>query len=92
MWQTAINRARKLYVDHNSNINFLVDDIQNSKINAKNFDYIFERFSHVIPIEERRKDVAEVRVLDDIGILLLKCFNMKGARLQKAHTVFQQMK
>ena len=43
----AINRARKVYVHNNNNkdkeIIFTVDDILNSKIKDKSFDYVFDR-------------------------------------------------
>ena len=41
-----INRARKVYVNNNNKdkeISFTVDDILNSKIKDKSFDYVFDR-------------------------------------------------
>ena len=49
----AINRARKVYVHNNKDkeICFIVDDILNSKIKDKSFDYVFDRGCfHVLPI------------------------------------------
>jgi ubiquinone/menaquinone biosynthesis C-methylase UbiE len=40
--QAAINRARKIYASE-ENVNFIVDDILNSKFNENEFDYIFDR-------------------------------------------------
>ena|ERR687887_285554 len=79
--QAAINRARKLYSDE-SNVDFMVDDILNSKIKDKSFDYIFDRGCfHVMPIEERPKYIMQIkRILYDKGILFLKCFSIKEPR------------
>jgi ubiquinone/menaquinone biosynthesis C-methylase UbiE len=41
--EAAINRAREVYANHNNNIDFIIDDILNSKIDDKNFDYVFDR-------------------------------------------------
>ena len=54
--EAAINRAREeAYAnDNNKNINFIVDNILNSKVNENNFDYVFDRVCfHVMPIENR---------------------------------------
>jgi SAM-dependent methyltransferase len=54
--EAAINRARQEAYsnDNNNNINFIIDDILNSKIDDKNFDYVFDRGCfHVMPVEKR---------------------------------------
>jgi ubiquinone/menaquinone biosynthesis C-methylase UbiE len=81
--EAAINRARELYVhDKDKEISFTVDDILNSKIKDKSFDYVFDRGCfHVLPIEKRPVYIREInRILDDKGILFLKCFSIKEPR------------
>src|SRR5687767_10959787 len=56
--EAAIRRARRLYAHDNNKykikINFIVDDILNSKIKDKMFDYVFDRGCfHVLPIDKR---------------------------------------
>jgi SAM-dependent methyltransferase len=66
--EAAIRRARWLYAHDNNKIkiNFMVDDILNSKIKDKSFDYIFDRGCfHVLPIDKRPIYIKEVnRILD----------------------------
>jgi len=78
--KSAIKRAKEVYA--NNNINFIVDNILDSKIKDKDFDYIFDRGCfHVMPIEERPKYIIQIkRILDDRGILFLKCFSIKESR------------
>jgi ubiquinone/menaquinone biosynthesis C-methylase UbiE len=83
--EAAIKRARRLYAHDNKKykeINFILDDILNSKIKDKSFDYIFDRGCfHVLPIEKRPVYIKEIsRILDDKGILFLKCFSIKEPR------------
>ncbi|HEX5978924.1 MAG TPA: class I SAM-dependent methyltransferase [Nitrososphaeraceae archaeon] len=84
--EAAIRRARELYVRtiHNKDkgINFTVDNILNSKLKDKMFDYVFDRGCfHVLPIEKRPVYIKEInRILDDKGILFLKCFSIKEPR------------
>src|SRR5215204_3670182 len=82
--ETAINRARRVYVHNNKDkeIGFTVDDILNSKIKDKSFDYVFDRGCfHVLPIEKRPVYIKEInRILDNRGILFLKCFSIKEPR------------
>jgi hypothetical protein len=64
--EAAINRARKVYVHNNKDkeICFIVDNILNSKIKDKSFDYVFDRGCfHILPIQKR-----------------LKCFSVKEPR------------
>jgi SAM-dependent methyltransferase len=82
--EAAISRARELYVHNNKNmkIDFIVDDILNSKIRDKMFDCVFDRGCfHVLPIDKRLVYIKEIkRILDDRGILFLKCFSIKEPR------------
>jgi ubiquinone/menaquinone biosynthesis C-methylase UbiE len=69
--EAAIRRARELYVRNNKGIeiNFTVDNILNSKLKDKMFDYVFDRGCfHVLPIEKRPLYIKEIkRILDDDG-------------------------
>ena len=82
--EAAIRRARELYVHNNKDIeiNFIVDNILNSKLKDKVFDYVFDRGCfHVLPIEKRSVYIKEIkRVLVDDGTLFLKCFSIKEPR------------
>ena len=81
--ESAINRAREVCVhDKDKEISFIVDDILNSEINDKSFNYIFDRGCfHVLPIEMSLVYIREIkRILDDNGILFLKCFSTKEPR------------
>ena len=82
--EATIRRARELYVHNNKDneINFTVDNILNSKLKDKMFDYVFDRGCfHVLPIEKRPVYIKEIkRILDDDGILFSKCFSIKEPR------------
>jgi ubiquinone/menaquinone biosynthesis C-methylase UbiE len=82
--EAAINRARKVYVHNNKDkeICFIVDNILNSKIKDKSFDYVFDRGCfHILPIQKRPVYIKEInRILDNRGILFLKCFSVKEPR------------
>jgi SAM-dependent methyltransferase len=85
--EAAIRGARELHLHNNANnknikIDFIVDDILNSKIRDKMFDYVFDRGCfHVLPIDKRPVYIKEIkRILDDRGILFLKCFSIKEPR------------
>jgi ubiquinone/menaquinone biosynthesis C-methylase UbiE len=82
--EAAINRAKDVYGHNNKDtkISFILDDILNSKMEDKMFDYVFDRGCfHVLPIEKRPVYVSEInRILDDKGILFLKCFSTKEPR------------
>jgi SAM-dependent methyltransferase len=82
--EAAIRRARKLYVHNNKDkeITFTVDNILNSKLPDKMFDYVFDRGCfHVLPIEKSPVYIKEIkRILDDDGTLFLKCFSIKEPR------------
>jgi ubiquinone/menaquinone biosynthesis C-methylase UbiE len=82
--EAAIRRARELYLHNNKDyeINFTVDNILNSKLKDKMFDHVFDRGCfHVLPIEKRPVYIKEIkRILDDDGMLYLKCFSIKEPR------------
>jgi ubiquinone/menaquinone biosynthesis C-methylase UbiE len=82
--EAAIRRARELYVhkDKDKEINFTVDNILNSKLKDKMFNYVFDRGCfHVLPIDKRPVYIKEIkRILDDNGRLFLKCFSIKEPR------------
>jgi SAM-dependent methyltransferase len=77
----AINRARKNYANE-ENVNFIVDDILNSKFNDNEFDYIFDRGCfHVLSPADRQKYIRKIKqILKHNGILFLKCFSDKEPR------------
>ena len=95
--EAAIDKARGLYVNNNNNkdieINFIVDDILNSKIKDKMFDYVFDRGCfHVLPIDKRPVYIKEIkRILDDRGILFLKCFSIKEPRKEGPYKFSSEM-
>jgi SAM-dependent methyltransferase len=86
--ESAINRAREVCIhDKDKEISFIVDDILNSKIIDKSFNYVFDRGCfHVLPNEMRLVYIKEIkRILDDNGILFLKCFSTKEPRQEGAY-------
>ena len=80
--EAAINRARKVYANE-ENVNFIVDDILNSKFKDNEFDYIFDRGCfHVLLPADRQKYIRKIKQIlkKDNGILFLKCFSDKEPR------------
>jgi SAM-dependent methyltransferase len=80
--EAAINRARKVYANE-ENVNFIVDDILNSKFKDNEFDYIFDRGCfHVLLPADRQKYISKIKQIlkNDNGILFLKCFSDKEPR------------
>ena len=80
--EAAINRARKIYANE-ENVNFIVDDILNSKLKDNDFDYIFDRGCfHVLLPADRQKYISKIKQIlkKDNGILFLKCFSDKEPR------------
>ena len=77
--QHAIEKAKKL----SDEINFVVDDILNSKLSEKKFDFIFDRgIFHIFDIVQRPQYVKQIkRILNDNGILFLKCMSVKETNL-----------
>jgi SAM-dependent methyltransferase len=79
--EAAINRARQIY-EKEKNVNFIIDDILNSKFKDNEFDYIFDRGCfHVLLPDDRQKYISKIKqILKDNGILFLKCFSDKEPR------------
>ena len=77
--QSAIDKAKKL----SNKINFLVDDILNSKLPDKKFDFILDRgIFHIFDISQRPQYVNQIkRILNDNGILFLKCMSVEEKNL-----------
>jgi SAM-dependent methyltransferase len=73
--ENAITRAKRMSKD----IEFIVDDILESKLKEDSFDYIFDRGCfHVLEPSSRQKYVNQVsRFLRDGGLLFLKTFSTK---------------
>ena len=79
--ETAIKRANSVYANE-KNIDFIVDDILNSKLKANEFDYIFDRgcFHVLLPVDRQRYITKIKQILRNNGILFLKCFSDKERR------------
>ena len=73
--ENAITRAKRM----SNSIEFIVDDILESKLKEDSFDYIFDRGCfHVLEPSSRQKYVNQVsRFLRDGGLLFLKTFSTK---------------
>jgi|tagenome__1003787_1003787.scaffolds.fasta_scaffold20983397_2 SAM-dependent methyltransferase len=84
--EAAIIAARKIISENKNDkmkhIDFIVDDILNSKINDNEFDYIFDRGCfHFLPINERLTYIIQVnKKLKYHGLLFLKVFSDKELR------------
>jgi ubiquinone/menaquinone biosynthesis C-methylase UbiE len=79
--EAAIKRARNIYAAE-KDVDFIVDDILNSKLKENEFDYIFDRGCfHVLSPADRQIYISKIKgVLKDKGILFLKCFSDKEPR------------
>ncbi len=75
----AIEKAKKL----SNEINFLVDDVMDSKLSDREFDFIFDRgIFHLFDVSQRPQYVKQIkRILDDNGILFLKCMSIDEKNL-----------
>jgi SAM-dependent methyltransferase len=73
--ENAITRAKRM----SKGIEFIVDDILESKLKEDSFDYIFDRGCfHVLEPSSRQRYVNQVsRMLRDRGLLFLKTFSAK---------------
>jgi len=71
---SAIENAKKL----SNEIHFLADDILNSKLSDKEFDFIFDRgIFHLFDVSQRPQYVKQIkRILNNNGILFLKCMSI----------------
>ncbi|HYY51106.1 MAG TPA: class I SAM-dependent methyltransferase [Nitrososphaeraceae archaeon] len=79
--EAAIKRARNVYAAE-KDVDFIVDDILNSKLKDSEFDYIFDRGCfHVLSPAHRQIYISKIKgILKDKGILFLKCFSDKEPR------------
>lgn len=59
--EAAINRAREVYVydKEDKEISFIVNDILNSKIKDKSFDYVFDRGRFIFCQSKRSQFISE---------------------------------
>jgi SAM-dependent methyltransferase len=89
--EAAIKRARNVYANE-KNVNFIVDDILNSKLNDNEFDYIFDRgcFHVLLPTDRQRYITKIKQILKDNGILFLKCFSDKEPRQEGPYKFSQE--
>lgn len=73
--KSAINKARKLA----GSVRFVQDNILNSRLPGKRFDYIFDRGCfHTLQPSQRKNYVNIVKgLLNEKGILFLKCFSAR---------------
>lgn len=88
--ETAIKRANSVYANE-KNIDFVVDDILNSKLKANEFDYIFDRgcFHVLLPVDRQRYITKIKQILRNNGILFLKCFSDKERRQEGPYKLSQ---
>jgi SAM-dependent methyltransferase len=77
--ENAIQKARNL----DSKINFMVDDILNSRLEKDSFDYILDRGCfHVLSTDEWNQYSKKIyEILDENGLFFLKCFSIKEKNL-----------
>ena len=76
---SAIEKAKKL----SDKVDFLVDDVLDSKFSDKKFDFIFDRgVFHVFEKDQRTKYLSQItRILNDGGVLFLKCMSKEEKNL-----------
>ncbi len=76
---SAIEKAKKL----SNQVNFVADNFLNSNLPDKGFDFIFDRGCFHLFYESQRKDYATLikRILEDDGILFLKCMSIEEKEL-----------
>ena len=77
--QNAIKKAKSL----SDEINFVADDILNSGLPDKEFDYIFDRGCfHLFEDNQRTNYLKHIkRILSDDGIFFLKCMSIEEKSL-----------
>lgn len=77
--ENAILKAKKL----DAKINFLVDDILDSKLEKNSFNYILDRGCfHVLPNDKWDHYAKTIHnILDKNGLFFLKCFSIKEEKL-----------
>ena len=89
--EAAIKRARNVYASE-KDLDFIVDDILNSKLKESEFDYVFDRGCfHVLSSADRQIYISKIKgVLRDKGKLFLKCFSDKEPRQEGPYKFSQQ--
>ena len=77
--QSTIDKAKKL----SNKINFMVDNVLNSKLPDKKFDFILDRgIFHNFDVSQRFQHLKQIkRILSDNGILFLKCMSIDEKNL-----------
>ncbi|MBU0530388.1 MAG: class I SAM-dependent methyltransferase [Candidatus Aenigmatarchaeota archaeon] len=72
---SAIQKATKL----SGKVNFVVDNILETRLERNGFDFIFDRgMFHVLDVEDRKTYMKNIKkILNDNGMLFLKCFSVK---------------
>jgi len=70
---SAIEKAKS----STNNVNFVIDDILNSKFESESFDYILDRGCfHVLSVDERITYLDQIkRILKKNGMIFLKCMS-----------------
>ena len=73
--ENAIRKARIL----DGKINFMVDDILNSRLEKNSFDYILDRGCFHVLSPDKWNQYSEMihDILDENGLFFLKCFSIK---------------
>jgi len=76
---SAIKKAKS----STTNVNFVIDDILNSKFERESFDYILDRGCfHVLSVDKRIKYLSQIkRILKKNGIIFLKCMSKNEKNL-----------
>src|SRR5918911_5361174 len=89
--ESAVNRAKYFYANQ-KNVNFIVDDILNSKLKESEFDYIFDRGCfHVLLPTDRQRYIRKIKhILKENGTLFLKCFSNKEPRQEGPYKFSQK--
>ena len=77
--ENAIQKARNL----DAKINFMVDDILDSKLEKNSFDYLLDRGCfHVLSTDKWNQYDEKIHdILDKNGLFFLKCFSIKEKKL-----------
>lgn len=77
--ENAIKKARKL----DGKINFMVDDILDSRLGKNSFDYILDRGCfHVLSNDKWNQYCKKIHyLLEENGLFFLKCFSIKEKKL-----------
>jgi len=90
--KSAVNKAKVRAKKEGVQINFVQDDITNSKLTGK-FDLIIDRGCfHSLDLEKRETYAKTVaRILGKNGILLLKCFSVKEPGTEGPHRLNPKM-